>query len=77
MNKLFHVADEYISNCSWKDISLLKLCLLSMGILMGCMVPHKYKKAVNCGAFAIFITTYIPQMIKFLPVLLRGMKEEV
>lgn len=76
MKKLFTVADEYISNCTWKDISLLKLCLLALGLLIGCAVPQKHKKAVTCGAFLVFFTTYIPQMVKFIPIMIKGLKEK-
>ena len=76
MKKLFNVADEYISNCTWKDISLLKICLLALGLLIGCAVPEKHKKAVTGGAFLVFIATYIPQMVKFLSIISKSLKEK-
>lgn len=35
MRYLFDLADQYIRECDWKDLALLKLCLCAMGILLG------------------------------------------
>lgn len=64
MKKLFDLANEYVKQSDWKDLALIKLCLCAMGILIGCSVPHRYKKIVITGSVAVFFITYIPLMAK-------------
>ncbi|HOO27722.1 MAG TPA: permease of phosphate ABC transporter [Lachnospiraceae bacterium] len=73
MKKLFAVADQYLKSCGWKDMALIKLCLLAMGMLIGMAIPGKSRKAVVLGAVVAFIATYIPLMYKFLPILREGL----
>lgn len=35
MKKLTEAADRYLRDCTWKDISVLKFCLMALGVLMG------------------------------------------
>ena len=79
MKKLFAAADEYLQDCDWKDLALLKFCLASAGLLIGLAVPKKNRPAAACLGVGVFIGTYIPQMMKFLPILkkhLDGYGEE-
>lgn len=69
MNRLFDKANKYLETCSWKDMALLKFCLFSLGILVGTNISCKKKKAANVIAAIVFLTTYIPLMKKFLPIL--------
>ena len=70
MNRLTDAADRYLKNCSWKDISLLKGCLIALGMLLGIAVPARRKKASAWVASLIFVAAYVPLMAKFLPYLL-------
>lgn len=70
MNRLTDAADRYLKNCSWKDISLLKVCLIALGILLGIAVPARKKKASAWAASLVFVASYVPLMAKFLPYLL-------
>ncbi|MBN7774278.1 hypothetical protein [Clostridium aminobutyricum] len=65
MQKLFDYSDRYIKKLTWKDFALIKLCLCSMGILIGLAIPKKASKPVAVTAGATFIATYIPLMMKF------------
>lgn len=71
MKTLTSSANEFIKQCQWSDIALLKLCLCALGILMGLGVSKKKKKPVFIAALIIFIITYIPVMAKYLLVLRR------
>ena len=70
MKKLFDSAEKYLAESDWKDLALLKFCLFSMGILTGTHITCKNKKTANIIASIVFIVTYIPQMMKFIPILL-------
>ena len=63
--KLFQVANRYCKESSWKTLALLKICLFSIGVMVGMLVPKERKKAVfGIGAVA-FLATYLPLMSKF------------
>ena len=65
MKTLFASADEYLQNSDWKDIAVLKLCLLSLGLLAGMQLPEKHRKTARVAAVVIFVATYIPLMVKY------------
>ena len=69
MKTLFASADEYLQNSDWKDIAVLKLCLLSLGLLAGMQLPEKHRKTARVAAVVLFVATYIPLMTKFLRIL--------
>lgn len=71
MKQLFKKANRYLKTCDWKDMTLLKFCLFSIGILVGTSIPSKKKKPVNIIAVIVFLATYIPLMSKFVPILLE------
>lgn len=70
MNRLIDAADRYLKDCTWKDISILKVCLLALGTLVGIAVPARKKKASAWAASLVFMAAYVPLMAKFLPYLL-------
>lgn len=68
MQKLLDYSNRYIKKTTWKDFALIKLCLCSMGILIGLSVPKKATKPVAVTAGMTFIATYIPLMMKVIDV---------
>ncbi|WP_206458869.1 hypothetical protein [Anaerovorax sp. IOR16] len=66
MKNLFSYGDDFIKQSDWKDISLLKLCLFSLGILFGMKLPHKVQKPAAAVASTVFVATYVPLMLKML-----------
>lgn len=69
MKRLFSAADEYLKDCTWRDMALLKFCLCAIGVLIGVAIPARRKKCAVWCAAAVFLATYIPLMKKFLAVL--------
>lgn len=74
MKRLLDSANEYLRRCDWRDIAVLKFCLLSIGLLAGMEVPEKYRNTARIAASAVFVLTYIPTMTKFLCVLTKDSK---
>ena len=72
MDRLTDAANRYLKDCTWKDISVLKVCLIALGILFGIAVPARKKKASAWAASLVFVAAYVPLMAKFLPYLLGG-----
>ena len=69
MRKLFECADRYAANSRWQDFALLKICVFSMGLLVGMTVSADRKKAPALLALLAFVATYIPLLLGFLPYL--------
>lgn len=76
MKRLFESANQYLRASDWKDMALLKFCLAAMGILLGIAVPERRKKPVAFVAMGVFVATYIPLMLKYLPFLQNAAEEE-
>ena len=76
MKKLLSAADAYIAKMNWKDMALVKLCLCAVGILLGLAAPKKARKWAALGAGLVFVATYLPLMLKFLPHLIAWGNEE-
>ena len=70
MHRLTDAANRYLKDCTWKDIAILKFCLLALGVMLGIAVPARKKKASAWAASLVFVATYVPLMSKFLPYLL-------
>ena len=76
MKKLFSAADAYIAKMNWKDLALVKLCLCAAGVMLGLAAPKKLRKWATLGAVVVFVATYLPIMLKFLPHLEGEMRKE-
>lgn len=75
MKSLFNYADRYMEKADWKDLSLIKACVGSMGIVIGTSASYKVKRPLKKCAKFVFTITCIPLMIKALIVLLEGKSE--
>lgn len=64
MRELLELGNRYARRSDWKDFTLVKFCLFSMGLIAGTQIREKYKKPAICVAASVFLITYIPLMIK-------------
>ena len=64
MKNLFAIANEYLCQSDWKNLALMKCCLLSLGVLIGVLVPSKAKRPVIMATVCVFILTYLPLAVK-------------
>ncbi len=76
MKKLFQATNDYIKQSDWKTFALLKFCLCSMGILLGLAAPKKIRKPLAFTAMAVFVTTWIPSVLKFLHIAQDSKQQE-
>ena len=65
MQKLFDAANRYIETSDWKVFSVMKFCLIALGMMIGLAIGKKAKKPVFFYALGVFVVTYIPLMVKF------------
>ena len=75
MKRIFASANEFVRESDWKDLAVLKFCLLSLGLLAGMQIAERCKKGVRIAASVVFTLTYIPLMVKYLKILM-GKGEE-
>ena len=64
LTKLFDSADQFIEDSNWTTISVLKICLISLGFLLG-VSTKKHKKLKGFFAFVLFAATCAPLVQKF------------
>lgn len=69
MKALLQTADRYLQESNWKDLALIKLCLLSLGMVFGILLPQKYRKPALVVTLILFLATYLPLMIRFVRML--------
>ena len=63
MKKLFSCADAYIKTMTITEMGQLKLCLGSIGVLIGLSVKKEHRKTV--AAATLMAATYLPLMSRF------------
>ena len=68
MKKLLAFGNRYAKQSIWKDFALVKLCLFSMGLVVGTLVSEPYKKIVVGVSICVFVATYIPLIVKMIRV---------
>lgn len=76
MNRLLESADRYLEQSSWRDIAVLKVCLLSLGLLAGMELPEKWRRPARFIAAFLFAVTYLPLMMRFLPILINNKNKD-
>ena len=64
--KLFDAANRFCQESTWKTIAALKFCLLSLGVIIGMLLPKSWELPVVAVCAAVFVITYIPLMLKLL-----------
>ncbi len=64
MMKLFELVDQFMTEATWKDLGLVKLCVLAAGLAAGLFVPKKARLPVLCAAGAAFLSALAPLAVK-------------
>lgn len=63
--KLFEVTNKYCKESNWKTLALIKICVFSIGIIVGVLLPNTFRIVVLIIFGALFLISYVPLMIKF------------
>ena len=72
VKKWLTAGEQYLKEMDLEDMAVLKLCLLSMGTLVGLGIPLRGKKATAMLAGLLCMGTYVPLMSKFVELLSRA-----
>lgn len=70
MQKLFDWADGCIRQWDWKDVALLKFCMLALGILVGLALPHRGRRLAKQICAEVFVLTWATLMVDCLHMVL-------
>ena len=57
IKKLLSFGNRYAKQSTWKDFALVKLCLFSMGLIVGTLVSEQYKRTMIIVAVCVFAAT--------------------
>ena len=65
MKRFWWYIQKYNEDMTLSDKGLLRVCMLSLGVLLGLCMPHKSKKTVGAAAITGFLLSYVPLVGKF------------
>ena len=66
MKKLFNWADDCIRQWDWKNVALLKFCMLALGVLLGLALPRCARSRARAVSGMVFLLTWVPLMASLL-----------
>lgn len=71
MKKLIAAISRYLKEMDLSDLTLLKICLIALGTLIGLGGSGRHKKSMSLLAGFAFVGTCIPLAAKFLSTILK------
>lgn len=74
MKELIRRSQQYIGSMTIWDMGVLKVCLVSMGVLLGTLTPRSSRKRTSLVALLLLVPTYLWTMGSFFRFLWRGRK---
>ena len=77
MKELLKCAQKYKDRMNLMDFALIKVCIFSMGVLIGVGVPKKCKKRVAISAGVAFAFTYAPIITKMLGIVAKDSEKAI
>lgn len=66
MKGIMKMASRYLTTMRLVDMAVLKVCLLSLGILIGLLIAKDTHRAAFTIFLVVFAATYIPAMWRFI-----------
>ena len=76
MKKMFKCANQYVKDSDWKDLALLKICLCSLGVMIGLSIPKEKRKYPLLVAGIVFAATCFPLMVKYIKIVVKASRPE-
>lgn len=63
--KITKCATRYAKQANWVDLGLLKVCVGSVGVIIGLCLPKEGKKTALAGASVAFSLAFCPLIYRF------------
>ncbi len=57
------VTEDYCKSFTLLRVALFKICCISLGVLIGMMMPKKWQKTIAIISATLFTVSYIPLMM--------------
>lgn len=57
MKKLLGLLNDYVLECDWKDMALIKTCVCAFGVMLGLSLPKEKKKPAMILSGILFVAT--------------------
>lgn len=55
MKKFFGMINDYVLECDWKDLTLIKICVCSFGVMLGLRLPREKRKPATVISGIMFL----------------------
>lgn len=68
MKKITEKMHRYAKTFILLDWTLLKSCLIALGIILACLIPQEYHQIVFFIAVLVFILSLLPLILRFIKV---------
>ena len=65
MKKLATFLNDYVLECDWKDMALIKTCVCAFGVMLGLTVKKDRKKPIMILSSLIFLVTACLTAVRF------------
>ena len=65
MKKLATFLNDYVLECDWKDMALIKTCVCAFGVRLGLTVKKERKKPIMIISSLIFLVTACLTAVRF------------
>lgn len=75
MKELMYAGKRYVQDMELEDVAALKICLISLGALIGAAAPKRTRQGLACLAAVGFVGTCIPLVTRFVATLTQGDKQ--
>ncbi|MFI3174297.1 MAG: hypothetical protein R3Y53_03730 [Bacillota bacterium] len=68
MGKMKSFLDEFMIEVKWQDIAMVKICMVSFGVLLGASIPKKTRKFARGLGGLMFLASAVLIFLKILGV---------
>ena len=69
--KIFDAANRYCRQSTWKTLAALKVCLLSLGVMVGLLLPDACRVPVCIVCTAVYVATCVPFVARYVRILMN------
>lgn len=69
MKKLIDAGNLYLKHMDLTDVALLKICVGSLGVMVGLGAAKRHRRSAGALAGLLFVGTYVPLMGKLVRIL--------
>ena len=69
--KIFDAANRYCRQSTWRTLAALKVCLLSLGVMVVLLLPDACRVPVCIVCAAVYVATCVPLVARYVRILMN------